>query len=202
MRTARTSLVGLALITLVVPCVAPSFGQRYAKESPPTPNDQTAVLDQFVGLWNVVEQHLDPSGQVTATVKGTEEITWVLDHHAIRREYSTKSDSAAYKATGFLTWNDASKAYNGIWFDNISVAGPTTVTATWDDKSRSMTFTAEGPDRAGGRQAYKTIEQFESDETRVATTFRIRGSEVTKILEVRYQRAAPCPDRLRIIADQ
>ncbi|MEK7757891.1 MAG: DUF1579 family protein, partial [Planctomycetota bacterium] len=91
-------------------------------------NPEIARLDIFIGPWSVTESHFNPRGELIATVKGTEEITWILDHRAIRRAYSTATGSTIFKAHGTLTWNNADKKYHGVWFDNVSTAGPTTVT--------------------------------------------------------------------------
>jgi hypothetical protein len=64
-----------------------------------------------------------------------------------------------------------------------------------------MQFSVEGPGPKGGRQQYKVIQRFESESTRVATTYLLRGNEVQKTLVVRYQRMTPCPGKVRVIFD-
>ena len=72
-------------------------------------NPQLARLAAFVGPWAVTETHFDVRGDVVATVKGTEEITWVLDRHAIRRVYQSRAEASHYRAIGMLTWNATRK---------------------------------------------------------------------------------------------
>ncbi len=154
---------------------------------------ELAKLDIFIGPWSVTESHFNPRGELIATVKGTEEIAWILDHRAIRRAYSTATGSTIFKAQGTLTWNNAEKKYRGVWFDNASTAGPTTVTGSWDDQTRTMLFHLESAGMDGSIVRYRVVERFADPQTRVATTYLIEGSNLIKRMEVEYKRATPCP---------
>jgi len=161
-------------------------------------------LTMYVGPWRVTERHFNASGDVVATVKGTEEITWLLDRRAIQRAYNTVSDTASYKALGTLTYNTASKRYEGVWFDNMSTFGPVTVTADWDDDARTMTYTLEARGPGGDTKTYKRIEEFPDEpypERRTAATFEVKGTTVTKLFEVQYVRSKPCPSKLQRVFD-
>jgi len=163
---------------------------------------ELAKLDVFVGPWNVTENHINAKGEVAATAKGTEEIAWTLDNHVLRRMYITGEETGPlFRASGMLTWNEAEKKYCGVWFDNVSTAGPTVLKGTWEDETRTMVFNAEAMTREGKPMRYKVVERFIDDETRVATTYRL-GGEVVKVLEVRYQRATPCPSKLMLVPGQ
>jgi hypothetical protein len=154
---------------------------------------ELARLDIFVGPWSVTEIHFNPRGEVIATVKGTEEITWILDHRAIRRAYSTSTGTTVFKANGTLTWNDAERKYHGVWFDNVSTAGPTTAMGSWDDETKTMLFHVESSGRDGSTVRYRVVERFADPQTRVATTYLLEGSNLVKRMEVEYKRATPCP---------
>jgi hypothetical protein len=62
-----------------------------------------------------------------------------------------------------------------------------------------MTFTVEARNTDGSPVQYKVVDQFIEDKQRVATTYSVDGSELTKRLEVRYERAPACPSRLRTL---
>jgi hypothetical protein len=161
-----------------------------------------APLDLFTGPWHLRQHHFNEAGDAIATVKGTEEIVWVLNGRAIRRTYTAISEPANFRAVGMLTWNVADGEYEGVWFDNVSTNGPTTVTATWNDDQRTLLATLRSRAADESPLEFKVLERFTDADHRVATTYRIRGSETIKLLEVEYTRAAPCPDRLRIIYDR
>ena len=183
----------------------PALGQNKSdaptgKTSPAQPekpaefaSPELARLDVFIGPWSVTENHFNPRGEMIATAKGTEDITWILDHRAIRRAYSTATDATIFKANGSLTWNDAEKKYHGVWFDNVSTGGPTTVRGTWDDETRTMLFFVESSGREGVTVRYRVVERFTDPQTRVATTYLIDGDNLVKRMEVEYKRATPCP---------
>jgi hypothetical protein len=163
-----------------------------AKRSNPA-SPEIAVLDRFIGPWNVIENHFNARGDVVATVKGTEEIVWVLDKHAIRRTYATGGEPSVYRAIGMLMWNPTRQRYEGAWFDNTSAAGPTQVSGAWDDASLTMTLALTSSTSDTDKQQFKVVERFTDDEHRIATTYKVRGSEIEKVLEVQYVRTIPCP---------
>ena len=168
---------------------SPEGGEKTVEFASP----ELARLDIFIGPWSVTESHFNPLGELIATVKGTEDITWILDHRAIRRAYSTATGSTIFKASGTLTWNNADKKYHGMWFDNVSTAGPTTVTGSWDDQTRTMLLQVESSGREGLSVRYRVVERFADPQTRVATTYLIEAGNLVKRMEVEYKRATPCP---------
>ena len=163
---------------------------------------QLATLELFLGPWRVTEDHFDAKGEVMATVRGTEEVAWILDRHAIRRVYTTTTTSTVFRAIGTLTFSDAEDAYRGAWFDNASTSGPSLVKGEWDDKARTMVFTVEKRAKGGKVSRYRVVDRFTDDERRVVTTYMIDGNKNVKLVEVRYRRAIPCPDKLRGISDR
>jgi hypothetical protein len=165
-------------------------------------NAQVERLEWWYGTWRVTETHFDARGKAVATVKGVERIEWLLGRTAIRREYSTETDTAVFRAFGILTWNDVEKKYDGVWFDNASTSGPTTVKGDWNENERTMTFTVRslGPDGAPLR--HRVVERLEGEQKRIATTYLIDGKNRIKRMEVEYKRAQSCPGRfLRVFDD-
>ena len=158
-------------------------------------------LDLFVGPWRVVENHFNARGEIIATVKGSEEITWVLDRRAIRRIYTTSTDTSVFRAIGMLTWNAVEKLYHGVWFDNRAKTGPVTMKAEWFPESNTMEFAVETRGEDGTPMRYKVVERFVDHKRRVATTFLTTGDTVVKRMEVEYIRTVPCPDRIRVVLD-
>ncbi len=184
-----------------------------AKE-PVTPNPPPAakvatfeqamdVLYSWLGAWIAVETHYDPSGHAIAEVKGTEESRWILNQHAIRRVYRNHSSGEPFEAQGTFTWSNVSKTFHGYWIDNRSESGPSRVQATWSPDTRTMVYELEHQ-LPGGIQRFKVVEHFVDNDHRVATTYRVTGKDLVKVLEVYYRRSAPCPEqrsRVRIIMD-
>jgi len=193
---------------------APKSPPKEPAKAPPAPakpdaekkavfsSAELARLEAFFGAWSLTETHYSPSGQVVATVKGTEEITWILDDRALQRNYTSNPESGVYRAQGTLTWNSAEKVYQGVWFDNVNTFGLSAVQGAWQEETRTMTYTMDSTAADGSKTSYKIVERFEDDENRTATTYRMDGTSLVKVLEVRYKRAAPCPGRIMIIDER
>ena len=153
---------------------------------------EMAPFEWYVGYWKVKEHHFLPDGR-TAEVDGLETITWIVDKHAVQREYESGPVTRAYRALGQLTWNEKQQAFVGTWYDNAGFDSPSRVKGTWDEEARTFTFALEtqGPD--GSTRKYKVVDKFSGDHLRVATTYLVQGSKETKQLEVHYKRRLPCP---------
>lgn len=158
-----------------------------------SPVPELAALEKYVGHWNILEHHFDNSGRETATVKGTEDITWALGGRWLRRVYTTATASSRYQAIGMFSWNAAEGRYVGAWFDDVSSNGPTQFSAEWNDETLTLVSAAKQSIGGGSSREFRVVERFESDDRRVATTYLIENKSLTKRLEVEYVRAAPCP---------
>ncbi len=167
--------------------------------SPDPVIQRLARLEKYVTEWLVREHHFNARGEQIATVKGKEEIIWILGKRAIQRTYTTSTDSTSYRAIGTLTWNDVTKKYQGIWLDTVSATGPTKVESEWNEGDQTMVYTVDSLAKDGSTVRHRVIERFLDDENREAITYLLKGSEVIKRLEVQYQRTIPCPGRMRLI---
>ncbi len=184
--------IGMVLATL---CAVPTFAQTStnAKNEPDFARPELATLDLFIGAWTVRENHFDTQGRTVGSVTGTEEISWSLDRHVIRRSYSTFTEPTVYRAKGTLGWNELDKRFEGTWYDNFYFRGPTRVTATWNDETKTMIHEIEARAEDGSTTKYKRVEQFLNEKRRVATTYEITGDTVIKRMVVNYKRSVPCP---------
>ena len=200
MLTQRRTRIALAVVGLTVVAAARVSSQEVAPGDEGDYEARTAFvrpeladLDRYIGHWVVTETHFDADGKEIATTKGLEEILWILDTNAIYRRYNTSSELRSYKAIGMLTWNEDARCFRGTWYDNASRADPKMVTASWDEKTQTMTYTTKPTGRLDADVEYRTVEKFLEAGRRQATTFLIRGAKMTKVLEVHYRRAQPCP---------
>lgn len=162
---------------------------------------ELAVLELFAGPWNVKESHLNSRGEIIATAKGIEEGAWVLDRKVLQRTYITGEEGNLFRAIGLVAWNSDQKRYEGAWFDNVRSGGPTSFIGTWDEPSRTMTYTLSSSGADGKVLQHKVVDKFLDGEHRIATTFKVDGSLVEKVLEVQYSRAEPCPPNVGIVPE-
>lgn len=198
----------IAAIVLSYPA-APGFAQDPSNDPTAKPaavdqqfqyvNPEVERLKMYVGPWRVAERHFNEKGDVVATVKGTEEVKWILDRRAISRTYITSAETSVYKAIGTMTYDKLRKEYLGIWFDTVSTTGPTTRRAQWNRDTATMTYTATMKDASGKDKEYQVVEEFLDKRRRIATTFELVDGRVIKRLEVQYTRVIPCPSKTRYV---
>lgn len=209
-RTIITGIAGVFLLLSVYgrsePASAQQGGapkeQKSSKETQPEfASPELAVLDRFAGPWNVAESHFNSRGDVVGSAKGIEEGAWVLDRRALRRTYTSGEEGKLFHAIGMITWDAAEKQYEGTWFDNANTTGPTALTGVWDEPSRTMTFTLRSNAPDAKPVQHKVVDRFVDEEHRVATTFKILGNQMEKVMEVQFARARPCPNNLRILPE-
>ncbi len=188
--------------TAIVAILSCAYGTARAQGQPQKieyVNAEMGRLERYFGLWSVTERHFDELGRSVGVVKGREEVEWILKDHAIKRNYRTGTKPNVFEAIGLLTWNTAERKYRGVWMDNASTLGPTTVTGEWNPKTEVFVFTLDAVGQDGKKVRYRVIEKFDDDDTRHATTYALEGEQLIKRLEVQYKRALPCPDKMRKI---
>lgn len=204
----RSARVGWALVAALV-LAGQAFYDSQATggdtEPPDLSFDQAKhVLHQWLGMWTVLERHFDPSGKVIGETKGTEEIRPILKDRAIQRIYRSAGTGEGYEAHGTFSYDEESKTFLGSWFDNQSTVGPTASAGRWNGGTRTMIYENTRTGRGGAVETYRVVERFIDADRRQATTYRVRNQELTKLLEVSYSLAGPCPEQkasMRIIYD-
>jgi|CXWL01.1.fsa_nt_gi hypothetical protein len=209
----RAVIINIVGAALLLTGLAPGDVARAMQEqTPKKQNDskektaefaspELAVLDRFAGPWNVSEAHYNSRGDVVGSAKGIEEGAWVLDRRSLRRTYTSGEEGNLFRAIGMMTWDAVEKHYEGAWFDNASTSGPTALTGVWDEASRTMTFTLISTGTDGKPLQHKVIDRFLDDEHRVATTYKVVGNQVEKVIEVQFTRARPCPSNMSIVPE-
>lgn len=174
--------------------------------SSPTPaviHPDLSVLTPLVGSWKFKESHYNERGEVVTSVRGTEEIKWILDGNALQRNYFSGERDPIYRAVGTLAWDVHGERFVGVWFNNRSETGPSRVEGKWVEDTQSFVFTLHSQTASGKPLQYRIVEKLESETRRVATTFELKGPKIIKRLVVEYERTIPCPltQKPRIIID-
>lgn len=183
--------MGLLALTALGAAAAQSVSGKNEPAKPQYPNPETARLEMLEGPWAF--SVYDARG--TRVAEGTEEVRWALDKHVLHRSYTYTLGDTVYRAMGMLAWDDTSEAYVGVWFDNGSTSGPSSVRGTWNESTRTMTSTLQKKNDKGVNLEYKVVEQFTGDELREATTYELVDDDVFKRMVVKYKRTVPCPSK-------
>lgn len=200
-----TALLGCTLFA----AVAAGFESDPPNQEPPKPAEakpattpEHTALELFVGPWSVVETHFDELGKTVATVKGNEDVRWVLDETAIQRTYTSGTEPSLFRALGTFAFAETEKCFTGMWFNNLPTGGPSTVKGTWDAATRTMSWTTESKNKDGQTVNHRIIERFPDSKTRLVTTYVMRGNSVLKSSETLCTRKVPCPSGLRTIFEE
>lgn len=165
---------------------------------------ELTALAPMVGVWELTERHFDESGAQVGTVKGSEEIDFVLNKRAIRRQYSSGSDGGGFKAFGMLTFNATVKRFEGYWMDTAALNGPVAVSAEWNPATKTLVSSLTTASPGSDGVEFKVTDRLVDDEHRAATTYEIKKGKTIKRMEVDYVRSVRCPSRqagLRIVPD-
>lgn len=167
------------------------------KDEPEAISRGFEILALFQGPWRVTERHLDSDGEISVTVSGTEEVTWLYEDRVIQRAYLRPGQSESYRASGFLTYNATQERYEGVWFNSQSREGPIDVTGTWNESAKTMVFSLTRRDGKNDEELFRITEAFTSDSQRESTTYQVRDGMLRKIMETQYVRSKPCPAKIR-----
>jgi len=201
-QTGKALTTAIALIAVAIglhPRLIAQAAEKDKKHAPMTFAQAMQVLQQWLGGWTAVERHFDSAGHLAGETKGTEETRLILDDRAIERVYRSAGTAEVYEAQGTFTYDESDGSFIGVWFDNRSTFGPTQSKATWDPETRTMVYENMRSGPGGAVETYRTVERLLDAERRQATTYRVRGQEVIKLLEVSYTRAQPCPESKAIM---
>lgn len=195
------------LLSVMIAISAPSLSVVSYASAQPAPESKSSdapplsfaeamdVLYRWLGPWTVIERHFDGTGKVAAEVKGTEEGRWILDERATRRVYRTATGSGVFEAEGTFSYNEAEHRFEGFWVNNLTTQGPSACRATWNPDTETMIYEVDPLGDGGSRERFRVVERFVSDKRRESTTYRVRGDQLTKVLEISYERSGPCPER-------
>ena len=129
---------GRQALVAVLAAVVVAGAAAQPKGASPLTSAQRAVLDRFVGTWDVTATTTVPK---LAPVKSTFTWAWVLDRRYLRGESSTKSDGSqemqvlGRDAGGYPLWVFSS---SGVAFQLPR--------GEWDEASRTMSWKNAGTD--------------------------------------------------------
>lgn len=87
-----------------------------------TPSSQHKILNALVGNWNhTVEFWMDPNS-VPEKSKGTSSIRWTMGGRFLEHSVSGKSMGHPFSGKGVIGYDNATKQYQSIWYDNMSTS--------------------------------------------------------------------------------
>lgn len=186
MRLTLTALLVFAFTAVSVFAADPKQAEMMQKwMAYATPGEPHALFKDMAGNWKYTMKWWEKEGGPAQESKGTSKIKIIMGGRFLQQEVKGKSMGMPLEGMGFLGYDNVTKKYNSIWFDNMGTGmmkGEGTfdkATQTLTDKGefscpmredtedyvtewkivdkKTMTFsmTAKGPD---GGKAYKQME--------------------------------------------
>ena len=132
----RASRWGFALCFFAGALATPAPAQK----TPALPSGARAVLERFVGTWDVTVTVRRPKPVV---VSYTQTAAWVLDHHFVRSETTIRPDGGHEQS--MFGYEPTSRAYP-LWVFFSSGFVAYLQRGEWDEASRTMSWKSAASD--------------------------------------------------------
>jgi hypothetical protein len=178
----RSALIVIGSLTLLL-------NQSHAQiPGMPEPTAEHELLKHEVGTWNADATFFTPVGEVKATGK---EVNRMVGDFWIVSDFEMDMGGMPFQGHGTFGYDVKTKKYTGSWIDSMSphVAH---MTGTWDESTRTFTYTSEGLDMMGNPEKAKmstTLSPDNKKRTFVRWVQAPDSTEWTKSMEVVYTKA-------------
>ncbi len=178
----RLSICVLALLFVTNTAM---FGQEY----PMKPTEHHKVLHQDVGVWDAdITMWMEgPDGKTTKS-KGVETIKKYGELWT-QSEFKYEFMGSPTSGRGFFGYDPGKKKYFGTW---IEIGAPTmsTMTGTYDAKTKTMTYLMKGTDPQGNAMDYKiTAKRTAENKKDFIMHVRPAGTEAyTKLMHIKFSK--------------
>jgi hypothetical protein len=168
--------LSVSLIALVAPALA--------QPPMPQPGPEHEMLKKDVGTWDAaVEMFMEPGAPPTVS-KGTETVTMLGGFWQLS-EFKSEMMGQPFEGRGATGYDPAKKKYVGTWVDTMTPAYYT-VEGTYDQATKALTTTMEGPDPSGQVTKTKATTEWKDADTRVFTMYAPDGQNV--VMRITYKR--------------
>ncbi len=154
------SVVGAAALTFVVAASAcqsatqqtvVSEAEMMAKWTEfATPSAGHKALNHKTGRWNLkVKMYMTP-GAPAVESPGTSETRWIMDGRYLEDNTVGSAMGQPFVGHGLSGYDNLTGKYSNVWIDNMGT-GLMTSEGTYDQKTRTFTYTSRSPDVISGK---------------------------------------------------
>jgi hypothetical protein len=102
-----------------------------------TPGAEHQALDPMVGRWNAKVSMWMKPGDMPQVSTGTAEMSWVLDKHFIRQDYTGDMGGQRFAGVGYTGYDKVRGEYQSVWLDNM-MTGMMLGTGTSPDSGKTI----------------------------------------------------------------
>ncbi|MBX3358278.1 MAG: DUF1579 domain-containing protein [Phycisphaeraceae bacterium] len=158
------------------------------------PGPEHKRIAQLAGSWDAEVKMFEPGSTQPAVSRGTMVNTLVQGDRYLHHEYSGEFMGQPFTGAGNFGFNNATKKYEGTWFDSMST-GIMYSTGTYNDATKTYTLTGEfsgpGPDGTIVTFTQRETLQVVSPDKHVMTMYHGGpGMPESKAMEITYTRSA------------
>jgi len=154
------------------------------------PGEPHKMLAQSTGTWNADVTHWMSEAAPPEKATGTATLAMIYGGRYQQSKFSGDMMGMPFEGSGILGYDNTEKKYFSTWIDNMST-GMMTMWGTWDDASKSITFTGTMKNPANGldcdlKEIYKTVD----DNTHVMEMYgpEMKTGKEYKMMEIKYTR--------------
>jgi hypothetical protein len=115
-----------------------------------TPGTSHALLEPFVGSWDVTVTWWEAPGTPPGSSKGTSENVWVLGGRFVQQTFAGELAGQAFSGIGYTGYDNLAGRFVGTWMDTMGTTIMVT-SGTADASGKVMTFTGEMADAVSGK---------------------------------------------------
>ena len=164
----------LAMATTLCLGVSASFGQTPIKPSP-----EHEKLKDFVGSWDAVI--VGPGGES----KGTAEYKLECGDLWLTSTFVGDMGGMKFEGRGVDGYDTQKKKHVSVWFDSMSTT-PMMFEGGYDEKTKSLTMTADGPGPDGQMTTWKSVNVMKDKDHFTFSMFL--GDSKEPMMSIRYTR--------------
>jgi hypothetical protein len=153
-----------------------------------TPGDAHKMLAKSAGTWTAtVTMWMQPgTAPMTSQAEATNEM--IMGGRYLQSKNKGSVMGQPFEGVGITGYDNAKKQYVNTWIDNFGT-GIMTLTGTWDDASKSITFTGSMVDPASGKDTpIREVLKIVDDNTQVMSMYYPVNGKDFKSMEITYTR--------------
>jgi hypothetical protein len=182
----------IALVMLCVTCCFQSFSQsnddQKAMMAAATPGETHKMLARSAGTWTeAVTMWMQPGAPpTTSTAEATNEM--VLGGRYLKSTNKGNMMGQPFEGIGYTGYDNVKKQFVNSWVDNFGT-GIMTMTGTWDEATKSITFTGSMADPMTGKDTrVRQVWKFTDDNHQTMEMYYPMDGKEVKSMEIKFTR--------------
>jgi hypothetical protein len=153
-----------------------------------TPGHIHEMLAKSDGPWTFEMTYWMSPGAPPTNTTGTTENKMVLGGRYQESVHKSQMEGMPFEGHGLLGYDNAKKIFQNTWVDNMGT-GIMSLQGTWDDATKSITFTGSSYDCTAGKDvAVKEVFKMVDDDHHTLEMYMPAGDKEFKNMEIKFTR--------------